>query len=79
MLLQSYLTKAVKQHVEVGEHSSSGDLHNVVESLTGVVPQAAVRVVEAREHRLDQLLQVQPWILQDVQAEVTDEKKILIK
>lgn len=40
-----------------------GHLDNVVESLAGVVPQATVSIIETRQHRLDQLLQVQPRIL----------------
>lgn len=56
----SYLTQPVEEHIEVGQHSAAGHLDDVVEGLAGVVAQPAVRVVEARQHRLDQLLQVEP-------------------
>lgn len=46
------------------EHGSSGHLYDVVERFAGVISQAAVRVVEARQHRLDELLQVQAGILE---------------
>lgn len=45
------------------EDRAPGHLDNVVESLTGVVPQPAVGIIETRQHRLDQLLQVQPRVL----------------
>lgn len=45
------------------EDRAPGHLDNVVESLTGVVPQPAVGIIETRQHWLDQLLQVQPRVL----------------
>lgn len=58
-----YLAEAIEEHVEVREDGASGHLHDVVEGLTSVVPQPTVGVVEARQHRLDQLLQVEPGVL----------------
>lgn len=58
-----HLTQPVKEHVEVGEHGAPGHLDDVVEGLTGVVAQPAVRVIEAGQHRLDQLLQVEARVL----------------
>lgn len=58
-----HLAEAIEEHVEVREDGASGHLHDVVEGLTGVVPQPTVGVVEARQHRLDQLLQVEPGVL----------------
>lgn len=54
-----HLTQPVKEHVEVGQHGASGHLDDVVESLAGVVAQPAVSVIEAGQHWLDQLLQVE--------------------
>lgn len=60
---RAHLAQPVEEHVEVGQHGASGHLDDVVEGLTGVVAEPAVRVVEAGEHRLDQLLQVEPRVL----------------
>ena len=53
---RAHLAQPIEEHVEVGQHGASGHLDDVVEGLTGVVSQPAVGVVEAGEHRLDQLL-----------------------
>lgn len=59
----AHLTQPVKEHVEVGQHGAPGHLDDVVEGLAGVVAQPAVRVIEAGQHRLDQLLQVEARVL----------------
>lgn len=59
----SHLTQPVEENVEVGQHGAAGHLDDVVEGLAGVVAQPAVRVIEACQHRLDQLLQVKPRVL----------------
>lgn len=58
-----HLAQPIKEHVEVGQHGASGHLDDVVEGLAGVVAQPAVGVIEAGQHGLDQLLQVEPRVL----------------
>lgn len=47
------------------EDRAPGHLDNVIEGLARVVPQPAVSVIETRQHRLNQLLQVEPRALGD--------------
>lgn len=61
----SHLAEAVKEHVEVWEDRASGHLDYVIEGLAGIVPQPAVGIIETRQHRLNQLLQVEPRVLGD--------------
>lgn len=54
-----YLAQPVKENVEVRQHSAPGHLDDVVEGLAGIVAQSAVCIIEAGQHWLDQLLQVE--------------------
>lgn len=63
LLISGYLAQAIKEHVEVGDNGAPGHLHNVVQGLAGVIAQPAVSISKARQHRLDELLQVQTRIL----------------
>ncbi len=58
-----YLAKPIKQHVEVGQHCSPGNLHYIVKGLTGVVAQTAVRIIETGKNRINEFFKVQSRIL----------------
>lgn len=65
-----YLAKPIKQHIEVGQHCSSGNLHYVVKGFTGVVAQTAVGVIETGENRINEFLQVQSRILRSTKDKI---------
>lgn len=47
------------------EDGAPGHLDDVIEGLASVVPQPTIGIVETRQHRLNQLLQVEPRVLVD--------------
>lgn len=64
-LIRSYLTQSVKENIEVGQHGTSGHFDDVVEGLASVVAQPAVCIIKAGQHGLNQLLQVEPRVLEE--------------
>lgn len=60
----TYAAQAFEYLVEEGEDAATGHLGNVVHRFTGVVPNPAVLVSKAIEHRRHQLVQVPPSLLQ---------------
>lgn len=51
-----HLAEPVEEHVEMRQHGATGHLDDVVECLACVVAQPAVCIIEAGQHRLNELL-----------------------
>jgi len=67
----AYLAKPIEQHIEVGQHCSSGNLHYIVKGFTGIVTQTAVRVIKTGKNRINEFLQVQSRILRSTKDKIT--------
>ena len=58
-----YLTQAIKDFIEEGQHRASCYLGNVIKGFTSIVPNPTVLVIEARQHWRNKILQIQTSIL----------------
>lgn len=47
------------------ENGAPGHLDNVIEGFTSIVPQPTISIIETRQHRFNQLLQVESRVLVD--------------
>lgn len=72
-----YLAKPIKQHIEVGQHCSPGNLHYIIKGLTGVVAQTAVRVIETSKNRINEFFQVQSRILSSTKDKINISKAFI--